>query len=149
MIQLDLFPKKYSVILLAFFSLVLVQTAAAQSQNELEKTMEEFRVALTNPDEATLLRLTSKDLSYGHSGGKIENQAEFIKVLIGSTVKYLTVTTSDQTIQFVDDLALVRQNFLADIQNGENLIKLDLGVLLIWKKEKSGWQLLARQGFKR
>jgi len=140
--------KKYSLILVAFFNLLLAQSAFAQNQKELEKTLEEFRSAFIHPDESTLLLLTSKDLTYGHSSGVIENQAEFIEALVNGPTKYLTLATNDQTIHFVDNIALVRQNFLAEIKNGQNLSKLDLGVLLIWKKENSGWQLLARQGFK-
>jgi hypothetical protein len=149
MISRNLGKKSFSLLMLAFLSLVLAQTALAQNQKELEEALEEFRLAFINPDESTLSRLTSKDLTYGHSSGVIENQAEFIEALVNGTTKYLTLATNDQTIHFVDNIALVRQNFLADIKNGEKLSKLDLGVLLIWKKEKSGWQLLARQGFKR
>lgn len=141
--------KNYSLLILAFLSLLLAQSTFAQNQKDLEKNLEEFRMAFINPDESTLLRLTSKDLTYGHSSGVIENQAEFINALMNGPSKYLNVSTSDQTIHLVDNIALVRQNFMAEIKNSENLSKLNLGVLLIWKKEKSGWQLLARQGFKK
>lgn len=148
MISRTIRKKNYSLLMLALLSFTLVQTAFAQNQKELENTLEEFRLAYINPDESALLRLISKDLTYGHSSGAIENQTEFIEALVNGPTKYLTLATSDQTIQFVDNIALVRQNFLADIKNGENQSKLNLGVLLVWKKEKSGWQLLARQGFK-
>jgi len=133
----------------AFFSLCITHTVNGQSQKNLDSVLEEFRTNLINPDDATLLRLTSKDLTYGHSNGLIENQDQFIEALKNGPSKFVAIQVSDQSITLVDDLALVRQNLSGEVQTGEAVSKLNLGVLLVWKKEKSGWQLLARQAFKR
>jgi hypothetical protein len=138
-----------SSLVFLIFSLIFCQFSFAQNENNLESTLEEFRIALINPVDATLLRLTSKDLSYGHSNGLIENQTEFIEALKNGPSKFVSIQISDQTIKLVDNLALVRQNFVGDVQSGEEMSKLNLGVLYVWKKENTGWQLLARQGFKR
>jgi len=141
--------QKIYIAVFAFFSFCITQTVYGQSQKNLDSVLEEFRSALINPDDATLLRLTSKDLTYGHSNGVIENQDQFIEALKNGPSKFVAIQVSDQSITLVDDLALVRQNLGGDVQTGEAVSKLNLGVLLVWKKEKSGWQLVARQAFKR
>jgi hypothetical protein len=141
--------QKIYIALFAFFSFCITQTVYGQSQKNLDSVLEEFRTNLINPDDATLLRLTSKDLTYGHSNGVIENQDQFIEALKNGPSKFVAIQVSDQSITLVDDLALVRQNLSGEVQTGEAVSKLNLGVLLVWKKEKSGWQLVARQAFKR
>jgi len=141
--------QKIYIAVFAFFSFCITQTVYGQSQKNLDSVLEEFRSALINPDDATLLRLTSKDLTYGHSNGVIENQDQFIEALKNGPSKFVAIQVSDQSITLVDDLALVRQNLGGDVQTGEAVSKLNLGVLYVWKKEKSGWQLVARQAFKR
>jgi hypothetical protein len=141
--------QKINIALFAFFTFCITQTVYGQSQKNLDSVLEEFRTILINPDDATLLRLTSKDLTYGHSNGLIENQDQFIEALKNGPSKFVAIQVSDQSITLVDDLALVRQNLSGDVQTGEAVSKLNLGVLLVWKKEKSGWQLVARQAFKR
>jgi hypothetical protein len=135
--------------LLPILFLFLSLTAFGQSQKNLATTLEEFRAVLINPNDAALLRLTSKDLTYGHSNGLIENQDQFIYALKNGPSKFVAIQVSDQSITLVDDLALVRQNLNGDVQTSEAISKLNLGVLYVWKKEKAGWQLVARQAFKR
>jgi hypothetical protein len=141
--------QKIYIAVFAFFSLCISQTVYGQSQKNLDSVLEEFRSALINPDDATLLRLISKDLTYGHSNGVIENQDQFIEALKNGPSKFVAIQVSDQSITLVDDLALVRQNLSGEVQTGEAVSKLNLGVLYVWKKEKSGWQFVARQAFKR
>ena len=141
--------QKIFIGLFVFFSLCITQTVYGQSQKNLATTLEEFRTVLINPNDAALLRLTSKDLTYGHSNGLIENQDQFIDALKNGPSKFVAIQVSDQSISLVDDLALVRQNLSGDVQTGEAISKLNLGVLYVWKKEKAGWQLVARQAFKR
>ncbi len=132
-----------------FFSLCITQTVYGQSQKSLATTLEEFRSVLINPNDAALLRLTSKDLTYGHSNGLIEKQDQFIDALKNGPSKFVAIQVSDQSITLVDDLALVRQNLSGDVQTGEVMSKLNLGVLYVWVKDKGNWKLLARQAFKR
>ncbi len=139
-----------SILLLIILSLpVCTQLTFAQEQKDLEEALEKFRLALISADESALLRLTSIDLTYGHSTGVIENQNEFIEALKSGPSKYINIAIFDQRIKIVDNVAWVRQSFLADVNTAEVLTKLNLGVLLVWKKEKDGWKLFARQGFRR
>lgn len=48
----------------------------------------------------------------------------------------------------VDNVAMVRHTMVAEMVNSDVAITVKLGVLLVWKKNKSKWQLLARQAYK-
>jgi uncharacterized surface protein with fasciclin (FAS1) repeats len=139
---------KHSLLLIFFF----VSTFAfSQSQKEVDEAVQNFRTALLAEDAATLQKLTSASLSYGHSAGKIENQEEFVAVFNSKNSDYKTWEVSDQTISFHGKkLAIVRQNVKAEIVSLTNgtINSLDMGLMMVWVKEKGTWKLLGRQSFR-
>ncbi|WP_111671893.1 nuclear transport factor 2 family protein [Algoriphagus litoralis] len=140
---------KTAVLIFSFLCLSL--PLSAQSAGDLEATIQKFRSALLAEDAATLRNLTSENLSYGHSAGMIENQEEFVAVFEAKNTDYQIWEVSDQTIEFHGkDLAIVRQNVKAEILSLTNQTtnSLNMGLMMIWVKEKSGWKLLARQSFR-
>lgn len=137
-------------LILSFFLLTSIQTFA-QSEKEVETAVQNLRIAMLAEDATTLKSLTSENLTYGHSGGVIENQEEFVAVFASKKSDYQKWDVSDQTISMNrKDLAIVRQNVKAEIVSIANstINKLDLGLLMVWVKEKGEWKLLARQAFK-
>jgi len=110
--------------------------------------VESLRAAMVSGDEKTLNALTDDHLTYGHSHGKLQNKAEFVKFLVGPKApgKFNSLKLSNQTIDVVGKNALVRHTF--DSQNEEpdgKITKAHIIVLQVWTKEKGGWKLLARQ----
>lgn len=137
-------------LILSFFLLTSIQTFA-QSEKEVETAVQNLRIAMLAEDATTLKSLTSENLTYGHSGGVIENQEEFVAVFASKKSDYQKWDVSDQTISMNrKDLAIVRQNVKAEIVSIANSTtnKLDLGLLMVWVKEKGEWKLLARQAFR-
>ncbi len=125
--------------------------AFSQSEKEVDEAVQKFRTALLVEDAETLKSLTSENLSYGHSGGTIENQEEFVAVFASKKSDYQKWEVSNQSIAFHGkDLAMVRQNVLAEILSNENgsVNTLNMGLLMVWVKEKGAWKLLARQSFR-
>ena len=121
----------------------------AQPANEVEVAVEALRQAMVDPTEDGLKKLTSADLTYGHSSGLMENQTEFIQALVSGKSDFKSITLSDQTITLPrKDLALVRHNLKGKTVNSGVEGTANIGVLLVWSKEKGGWKLLARQAFK-
>lgn len=57
-------------------------------------------------DAVKLKELSAKELSYGHSGGHVENQAEFIEKIVSGRSDFVTIELKDQTIQIVKDIAM-------------------------------------------
>lgn len=121
----------------------------AQAGKEVEAAVEKMTAAFLAEDAATLKILTSEDLSYGHSSGTVENQAQFLAVFESKATDYLKWDISDQTISLHGkDLAMVRHNVSIEVREKGTLNAVKLGILLIWVKEKGEWKLLGRQAFR-
>ena len=101
--------KKITILLLFF--VVLLSSVFAQSSEETKvaANVEALRKAMIDADKSVLVNLTAKELSYGHSSGKIENKIDFLEVIISGKTDYKTIDLSDQTISIVDNIAIVRQ----------------------------------------
>ncbi|MEP0710585.1 nuclear transport factor 2 family protein [Algoriphagus sp.] len=122
--------------------------AFAQADKDLASQVEKLRLALIDPTIANLSELSSVNLSYGHSSGKLENQAQFIDALVSGSSDFVTVEFQGQTIHVEKDIAIVRHKLVADIVDGGTPNSIKIGVMLVWHKEKGQWKLLARQAYK-
>lgn len=107
-----------------------------------------FNQAMINPDTETFSNLVSDGLSYGHSGGVVQNKAEFLDDIVNGTFKFLTPANEDQTIAIVGNNAIVRHIFTSEITNKGVPGELRIGNLQVWVKEEGKWKLLARQAYK-
>ncbi|MFJ2988212.1 nuclear transport factor 2 family protein [Collimonas sp. NPDC087041] len=131
-------------------SMVLAQGAAAASPVDdaqaVAAAVEKMGVAMNHPaDGPTLGQLVMDDLSYGHSNGKVQNKAEFIDALVSGASNLTDIIQSDQTIKVVQDVAVVRNTFLAVTNDAGKTGKVSLKILMVWKKLDGQWRLLARQ----
>lgn len=138
-------PMKNLLTIALFMS---VTFAFAQAEKEVEARVNELRLALIDPTVAKLGEISSMDLSYGHSSGKMENQAQFIEALVSGTSDFASASFENQTIQVKNNLAIVRHNLVADVLDGGKANSIKIGVMLVWQKEKGSWKLLARQAYK-
>lgn len=127
-----------------------VQFAAAQTKNEqaVSAAVERLHKGLVDPEKGLLESIASEGLSYGHSGGKIQTKAEFVEDLLNGPFDFLSVTTSNQKIMVTGKNAIVRHTFFAKATNAGAPVELNIGNLLVWRKESGQWKLLARQAFK-
>ena len=110
--------------------------------------VEQLRNAMVNGDKALLQKLTEEKLSYGHSGGHIDDKKEFVDKLTNGSSDFVTIDLSEQTISISDKVAVVRHTLNAKTNDGGKPGEVHLKVLLIWQKGKDGWKLLARQAIK-
>ena len=107
---------------------------------------EKLRALMVEPDKAKLGALVANELSYGHSGGKIDTKESFIDDLMTGVSDFLTITISDQTVKVVGDTALIRHTLAGDTHDkGKDPGKVNLKILQVWKKQGGQWKLLARQ----
>ena len=140
-------------LLLSLMVCCLVSTTILLAQSADEKavaaTVEKLRKAMIAADKATLESLVMDELSYGHSSGLVENKAEFVDEFVtGKTVFLDNLTFSDQTIKLAGDAAIVRHRLMGDTNNNNVPGKVDIIILMVWKKNKGEWKLLARQAAK-
>lgn len=99
-------------------------------------------------DGQQLDQLTSDSLTYGHSGGKIEDKQSFIQHLVSGESDFLQLDVSDQQSTIVKNVAWVRLNMAAEIIDNGNRMNVKLKILYVWLLQKGQWKLLARQAVK-
>jgi ketosteroid isomerase-like protein len=138
--------KIYLLIVLGLFTFTL--KAQTKAEKQVISAVEAFKTALINGDRAELDEITSKDLSYGHSAGKIEDKATFVETLASGKSDFVKINLSEQSIKVSGKTAVVRHKLSADINDGGKPGTVNLGVLLVFHKERGDWRLLARQAFK-
>ncbi|RYF70263.1 MAG: nuclear transport factor 2 family protein [Comamonadaceae bacterium] len=106
---------------------------------------EKLRVAMIDPTPAALNALVADALSYGHSGGKVDTKASFIADLMDKKSDFVTIAITDQTVQVVDNVAIVRHTLTADTNDSGKPGKVSIKILGVWQKQGSDWKLIARQ----
>jgi ketosteroid isomerase-like protein len=126
----------------------LSQNDSSKDKKEVAARVESFRQALIDADANKLAALTSKGLSYGHSGGVVQNQAVFIEKLVSGESDFVTIEFQNQTIEIVGDLAIVRHNLAAHTKDSGVEKDIKIGIMLVWQKQNKNWLLVARQAFK-
>ncbi|MGE6394080.1 nuclear transport factor 2 family protein [Chryseobacterium scophthalmum] len=110
---------------------------------------EKLRLAMISGEKSALESLIVPELTYGHSGGHIDDAKEFVEKLVSKKSDFLTIDITDQNISIVGNTAIVRHHFnatTADLGKAPGDVTLD--ILLVWTKIKKDWKLLARQAVK-
>ena len=138
--------KKILFIALALFA--ANYAAAASEQAAVEAQVKALSEAMVSADAKALKALTENELSYGHSGGEIQNQAQFIEKITSGKSDFVAIDLEDQTVSIVDDIAIVRHMLSADTNDRGKPGHVEIGIMLIWKKDHGEWKLLARQAYK-
>ena len=88
--------------LLSAVSVVLAMSLPAFAQNaeekSVEKSVEFMREAMISGKKSDLEKIGTDTLSYGHSSGRIENNAEFIDAIVTGKSDFVTIDLKDLTI---------------------------------------------------
>ena len=139
--------KKLIVGILAFF---MIHSCIAQDKNtrDVSNAVEQLRKAMVDADRTTLENLVTDDLSYGHSGGHIDNKTEFVEKIVSGKSDFVTMDLSEQTINISGKTAIVRHKLNATTNDSGKPGEVHLLVMLVWQKQHGHWKLLARQAVK-
>ena len=118
--------------------------------NEVTDAVEQLRNAMISADGTMLDQLASSELSYGHSGGQIQNKQEFISSFTSGESVFINIEISNQTASIIGNTAIVRHTLSAATNDkGKGPGNVKISILLIWiKNEEQMWQLVARQAVK-
>lgn len=120
--------------------------SSASAQPEVAAAAERLRIAMIDPTAAALGALVADDLSYGHSGGKVDTKTSFISDLMDGKSDFVSIAITEQTIKVVDSsTAIVRHTLTADTNDSGKPGKVSLKILGVWQKQGGDWKLLARQ----
>ncbi len=140
----------FTILTVVLFQFLGLAQNSSKSKEEIAVAarVEILRQAMIDADANKLKIVTSGNLSYGHSGGNIENQSEFIGNLVSGKSDFVTIEFKNQTIAIVGDAAIVRHTLAAHIKDGGVDKDIKIGVMLVWQKQKNQWVFIARQAFK-
>ncbi len=119
--------------------------SSASAEQAVVAAAEKLRVAMIDPTPAALTALVADDLSYGHSGGRVDTKDSFIGDLIAGKSDFVTIAITDQTIKVVGNTAIVRHTLTADTNDSGKPGKVQIKILGVWQQQGGQWKLLARQ----
>ena len=123
--------------------------SAADDAAAVAVAAEKLRVAMIDPTRENLGAMVAEDLSYGHSGGKVDTKASFIADLLDGKSHFVTIVITDQTIKVIDGgVAIVRHTLSADTNDSGKPGKVTIKVLGVWQKQGRQWKLVARQAIR-
>jgi ketosteroid isomerase-like protein len=142
-----MFQKMIAALVLTSFIGV---AAMAQNKDEaaVAAAVEALRQAMISGEKTALEKIAAADLSYGHSGGKIEDKAAFVEAISSGKSDFVTIDLTEQTVKVSGNTAIVRHKLAATTNDGGNPGSVKLNILLVWQKQKGQWVLLARQAVK-
>ena len=131
-------------------ALLLISTLTFAQSSEAEKVWSRVgaltQAIFETKDSAALYDLVSNNVTYGHSGGNIENKQEMVHNAVSSPTKYKNPAIERVSININKKTAVLRHNFRAtslDDKGAES--PLNIGILQVWKKENGKWRIWARQ----
>lgn len=140
---------KRSIIVIAIMAIsVLNVDAQSKAEKAIASAVETLHRGIIDPEKSLLEGIVSEDLSYGHSGGKVQNKAEFIDDQFNGAFNFSSITPTDQKITVSGKNAIVRHIFIAKATNAGVPTDIRIGNLMVWRKEGGIWRLLARQAFR-
>ena len=140
---------KKLLLTLSFITVSLVFAQKTNDQQAVADASEKLRLAMISGDKTVLESLILPELTYGHSGGHIDDAKEFVEKLVSKKSNFLTIENTNQSIQIVDKTAIVRNHLYGKTADlGKEPGEVNLDILYVWSKTKSGWKLLARQAVK-
>lgn len=120
-------------------------SASASAEQAVAAAAEKLRVAMIDPTPAALSALVADDLSYGHSGGRVDTKDSFIGDLVAGKSNFVTIAITDQSIKVVGSSAIVRHTLTADTNDSGKPGKVQIKILGVWQQQGGQWKLLARQ----
>jgi ketosteroid isomerase-like protein len=97
-------------------------------------------------DTVALKKLLASTVSYGHSHGNVETREEMIKGVARNQTRYSDTLISNLKVFIDEKTAIVRYLFKAkENKKDGSTSDLNLGIMLVWVKEKKEWKLMGRQ----
>ena len=131
-------------------SLLLAGSAGADAADEaaVAQGVETLRKALLEADRTKLEQVAAKEISYGHSDGRVETKEQFIHGVMTRKQTVKSLAFPELKVAVVGNAAVVRHIYLSDSELEGKATTTRIGALQVWQKQDGGWKLLARQGFR-
>lgn len=131
-----------------FINAIIATNAQSQPERKVAEAVESLKNAIINADKNLLESLVADKLSYGHSGGAVDDKKTFVEKIVSGQSDFVTIDLSEQTISIAGNTAIVRHILKAKTNDGGKPGEVNLRILLVWQKQNGRWKLLARQAVK-
>jgi Domain of unknown function (DUF4440) len=130
--------------------MLCMHVGIAQSKHikDVANAVEHLRIAMVNADSVALNKLVSAKLSYGHSGGAIDDKKIFIEKLVTGKSDFVTMDLTEQVITITNKTAIVRHALNATTNDNGKPGTVSLKVMQVWQKQNGEWIIIARQAIK-
>jgi ketosteroid isomerase-like protein len=140
--------KIFSLLLFISFACI-VHAQTADEKIVSEKVVALNKAIFQDKDSVALEALLAKQISYAHSGGKVETRAEMIHGAVSNKSVYANPNTQ-VTLVLTSGKTIVARHVITATETAADgkVSPLKLGVLQVWVKEKKEWKLFARQAVK-
>lgn len=140
---------KNLIVAMTFLMAITVFGQKQTDKDAITNATEKLRLAMISGDKSALESLIVPELTYGHSGGHIDDSTEFVEKLVSKKSDFLTIDITNQNVQIVGNTAIVRHHLYATTADlGKAPGEVTLDILLVWTKVKKDWKLLGRQAVK-
>ena len=140
--------KTFALLLITCFCVLNIAFAQSKDEAAVANAVETLKKAMIDADKTALENIAADALSYGHSNGKVEDKAEFVRAIVSGESDFVTINLTEQTIKIAGNAAIVRHKLSATTNNSGKPGTANLALLMVWQKQKGGWKLLARQAVK-
>ena len=140
--------KTIVVLLACLFIMITTMNAQTKEEKEVLAIVESLRQAMMNKDRATLEKIAADELVYVHSAGLLEDKASFVNNIASGKFGFVKIEYPDVTVKITGPNAVVRHKITGDTNNDGVPATVNIGVLLVFQKQKGEWKLLARQAYK-
>jgi hypothetical protein len=132
------------------FCCVLSATRAAETSIDAVMRADSARLqAMMASDGAALGRVISDALVFGHSDGRIESKADYIKNLMAGDTAYADAKTSElKPLQATSDVVVLLGRQTMRKRLGPQWADLDLRFMSVWRNENGTWRMVAWQSLR-
>ncbi|MCS3531665.1 nuclear transport factor 2 family protein [Chryseobacterium sp. JUb7] len=140
---------KKLILAMSFLMAITISAQKINDKDAVTASAEKLRLAMISGEKPALEALILPELTYGHSGGHIDDTTEFVEKLVSKKSDFVTIDITNQKIDIVGNTAIVRHHFYATTADaGKAPGDVTLDIVLVWAKVKKDWKLLARQAVK-
>lgn len=133
---------------LCLFTGYVAASASASDEADVANAVDKLTQAMWHKDIAQLNALTADNLTYGHSGGTIQDKKAFIADIETGKSAFNDLKMLNQKITLSGDVALVRNHFSAEAVNSGKVVPTEIENFQIWQKQNGQWLLIGRQAFR-
>jgi ketosteroid isomerase-like protein len=124
--------------------------AIGQSKTEaaIIEAVEKLKNAMISGNRAELEAIAADKLSYGHSGGTIDDKQQFVEKIASGASDFVAIELKNQSIVVSGKTAIVRHELHAQTNDGGKPGEVHLRVMLVFQQDDGKWKMLGRQAVK-